>query len=92
MRKDGHRVAGAESAATVALSTITTHAPRLAEAAKDALKTRRMDAFLAIYATAEDRRRDSLLDEQGAALVGAMQGEDGSAMPAPFVLPAHLVR
>ena len=55
VRKDGHTVHGAESAATIALATITTHAPRLADAAKAHLKAGRMDAFLGIYGTAEDR-------------------------------------
>jgi hypothetical protein len=89
VRKDGHdNIIGADSAAAVALKVIMDHAPRMADDAKQALKAGHTAAFLRIYGTAEDKRRDSLIDAQGVMLFGALRADQNDA-PAAFVLPAR---
>jgi hypothetical protein len=89
VRKDGHdNIIGADSAAAVALKVIMDHAPRMTDDAKQALKAGETAAFLRIYGTAEDKRRDSLIDAQGVALFGALRADQNDA-PAAFVLPAR---
>lgn len=69
-KRDGHlgetEPATVKAAATKMLAVIAEHLPDLADMAKDALKDpKRMDSdFVRIYAAAEKKRRDALLDDQ----------------------------
>lgn len=66
IRKDGHvgERASIREAATAAFAVIREHLPLLAPAAEDAIKSQRRDAFLQIYAQAEDLRREKLIGAQ----------------------------
>ncbi len=95
VRKDGHPgIVGAESAAATALSVIGEHLPTLKPDAEAALKTGNVSLFLRFYDSAEATRRERLLDEQGAALVGAFRADatGADATPPAFILPAAHVR
>ena len=95
VRKDGHPgIVGAESAAATALSVIGEHLPTLKPDAEAALKTGNVALFLRFYDSAEATRRERLLDEQGAALVGAFRADatGADATPPAFILPAAHVR
>lgn len=95
VRKDGHAgIVGAESATAKALVIIDEHLPALRIDADAALKSGNVASFLRFYDAAEGKRRERLLDEQGAALVGAFRADDVglTSAPAPFILPAAHVR
>ena len=95
VRKDGHPgIVGAESAAATALSVIGEHLSTLKPDAEAALKTGNVALFLRFYDSAEATRRERLLDEQGAALVGAFRADatGADATPPAFILPAAHVR
>lgn len=95
VRKDGHAgIVGAESATAKALAIIDEHLPALRIDADAALKSGNVASFLRFYDAAEGKRRERLLDEQGAALVGAFRADDVglTSAPAPFILPAAHVR
>lgn len=95
VRKDGHAgIVGAESATAKALAIIDEHLPALRIDADAALKAGNVASFLRFYDAAEGKRRERLLDEQGAALVGAFRADDIglTSAPAPFILPAAHVR
>lgn len=65
-RKDGHVQDGASvnDAAAAMFAVVVRHLPLLAPVAKEHLKTGRRDAFLQVYAQAEDIRRAGHLDAQ----------------------------
>ena len=95
VRKDGHDgIVGAESATAKALAIIDEHLPALRVDADAALKAGNVASFLRFYDAAEGKRRERLLDAQGAALVGAFRADDVglTSAPAPFILPAAHVR
>jgi hypothetical protein len=95
VRKDGHDgIVGAESATARALAIIDEHLPTLRTDADAALKAGNVASFLRFYDAAEGKRRERLLDAQGAAIVGAFRADDVglTSAPAPFILPAAHVR
>lgn len=95
VRKDGHDgIVGAASASAKALDIIGDHLPSLKPDAEAALKTGNVASFLRFYDAAEGKRRERLLNDQGAALVGAFRADDVgvTSAPAPFILPAAHVR
>lgn len=95
VRKDGHDgIVGAASASAKALDIIGEHLPSLKPDAEDALKSGNVASFLRFYDAAEGKRRERLLNDQGAALVGAFRADDVgvTSAPAPFILPAAHVR
>jgi hypothetical protein len=94
VRKDGHDgIVGAASATAKALAVIDAHLPALKVDAEAALKAGHVASFLRFYDAAEGKRRERLLNDQGAALVGAFRADDvGVTSPAPFILPAAHVR
>lgn len=95
VRKDGHDgIVGAASASAKALDIIGDHLPSLKPDAEAALKSGNVASFLRFYDAAEDKRRERLLNDQGAALVGAFRADDVgvTSAPAPFILPAAHVR
>lgn len=79
-KRDGHlgetEPATVKAAATKMLAVITEHLPDLADMAKDALKDpKRMDSdFVRIYAAAEKKRRDALIDDQAAPFAAFASG------------------
>ena len=95
VRKDGHAgIIGADSAAAQALSIIDAHLPALKVDAEAALKSGNIASFLRFYDASEAKRRERLLDEQGAHIVGAFRADatGPDAAPAPFILPSAHVR
>ena len=95
VRKDGHDgIVGAASASAKALDIIGDHLPSLKPDAEAALKAGNVASFLRFYDAAEGKRRERLLNDQGAALVGAFRADDVgvTSAPAPFILPAAHVR
>ena len=95
VRKDGHDgIVGAASASAKALDIIGDHLPSLRPDAEAALKAGNVASFLRFYDAAEGKRRERLLNDQGAALVGAFRADDVgvTSAPAPFILPAAHVR
>jgi len=95
VRKDGHDgIVGAASASAKALDIIGDHLPSLKPDAEAALKSGNVASFLRFYDAAEDKRRERLLNDQGAALVGAFRADDVgvTSEPGPFILPAAHVR
>ena len=95
VRKDGHDgIVGAASASAKALDIIGEHLASLKSDAEAALKAGNVASFLRFYDAAEGKRRERLLNDQGAALVGAFRADDVgvTSAPAPFILPAAHVR
>ena len=95
VRKDGHDgIVGAASASAKALDIIGDHLPSLKPDAEAALKAGNVASFLRFYDAAEGKRRERLLNDQGAVLVGAFRADDVgvTSAPAPFILPAAHVR
>ena len=95
VRKDGHDgIVGAAAATAKALAIIDENLPALRIDAEAALKAGNVASFLRFYDAAEGKRRERLLDEQGAALVGAFRADDVgiSTTPAHFLLPPTHVR
>jgi hypothetical protein len=80
-RKDGHvgETASIKDAATAMFGVIVAHTPKLAPLAKDAIVNGRRDAFLQIYAQAEDIRRDTLIDDQSAIFASFGHAPDDTA-------------
>lgn len=81
VRNDHAEVATVEQAATVMLTTIKAHLPRLATTADDHVKAQRLDSLIPLYEQAESIRRDSLLTAQGQGLARLLAstptGNDG---------------
>lgn len=95
VRKDGHDgIVGAASASAKAIDIIGEHLPSLKPDAEAALKAGNVASFLRFYDAAEGKRRERLLNDQGAALVGAFRADDvgATSAPAPFILPAAHLR
>lgn len=95
VRKDGHAgIVSADSAAAQALAIIDAHLPALKVDAEAALKAGNVASFLRFYDASESKRRERLLDEQGAHIVGAFRADATGAdvAPAPFILPSAHVR
>jgi len=95
VRKDGHAgIVSADSAAVQALAIIDAHLPALKVDAEAALKAGNIASFLRFYDASEAKRRERLLDEQGAHIVGAFRADatGADAAPAPFILPSAHVR
>lgn len=70
VRMDGHRAVTTDDAATVMLSTIKDNLPEMHAFALGELKNSRLDSLTAMYKSAERIRREGLLNEQAAAVVG----------------------
>ena len=91
VRKDGHAAAGPASATEIAMQVISDNTPKMLEDAKLAIKQGRMDSFLRIYGTAEDRRRDSLIADQMGVISETMRKVEDET-PVAFILPQKHVR
>lgn len=89
VRKDGAAdVVGIEAAATHALRVIQENAERLHARAVADLKAGRMDDFRAAYDTAEDARRDRLVNAQASMLASVATDDGRTRRPAgSFTMP-----
>ena len=92
-----HKKIIAERDQTIAglqVDIIGEHLASLKSDAEAALKAGNVASFLRFYDAAEGKRRERLLNDQGAALVGAFRADDVgvTSAPAPFILPAAHVR
>lgn len=91
VRKNDHAAAGPASATEIAMQVISDNTPKMLEDAKLAIKQGRMDSFLRIYGTAEDRRRDSLIADQMGVISETMRKVEDET-PVAFILPQKHVR